>query len=311
MSVSESAPLQELRRGINFALAPIRETLAQGTRSVTSVITAVTEIDRLRRENVELSERVERMADELDQLAAVRHENERLSRLLETRATLKRETIAAEVVARQSTQFERVITLDRGGDSGVELGDAVLSEGGALAGTIIEVGSNHATARLISDTRSLVIGIDSASRSTGEVIGRLSAPLAMGNIPATDRVEVGDIIVTAGISLGREFRSFYPRGLLIGRVVDVLMDPGAIVQTAFVEPAARLDHLETVLVITDYQAPVPLDPGASPEPADAFEDEDALVEDELLEPEPDMDATAEPTRRPRPRRSPSPSPDLP
>jgi rod shape-determining protein MreC len=182
-------------------------------------------------------------------------ENRRLARLLEVRDRVDHATVAAGVISRQATQFERVLTIDRGSASGIREGDPVLSEGGALAGRISEVGENWASVMLISDTRSLVIGLDSRTRGTGEVTGRLSAPLAMGNIPRTDRIEVNDRVVTAGITLGRRFQSAFPRGIPIGRVVDVQAEPGAIVQTALVQPTADLDRIEDVLVIVDLAAP--------------------------------------------------------
>ncbi|MDQ3448268.1 MAG: hypothetical protein M3432_03710, partial [Chloroflexota bacterium] len=47
-------------------------------------------------------------------------------------------------------------------------------------------------------------------------------------------------------------------------VVDVRTDPNTVVQTALLEPAATLEKLEYVLVITDFES-VPADePEASP-----------------------------------------------
>jgi rod shape-determining protein MreC len=308
LSVSRTGPVESVREGVNFAVAPIQGALADAARSVRALASAVGEIERLRRENADYAGRLHDLEQEIAQLESVRVDNDRLSELLETRATLDRETVVAQVVAREATQFERNVTLDRGADAGIEIGDAVLSEGGALAGTIVEVGRSHATARLLSDTRSLVIGIDVASRATGEITGRLSAPLAMGNIPVTDAVAVDDLVITAGLNLGRAARSFYPRGLLVGRVVDVLSDPGAIVQTALLQPAADLDHLERVLVIIDYEPPSIAPPLEEPEqgfidlPEDAG---DGPVIDEIVQLGPDP---AEPTRKPRARRSEEPSP---
>ena len=74
----------------------------------------------------------------------------------------------------------------------------------------------------------------------------------MRNIDAAALVGLGDEVVTAGIELGGGIRSPYPKGLVIGRVVDVRRDANEVVQTAFLEPAATLDRLEFVLVILDY-----------------------------------------------------------
>jgi cell shape-determining protein MreC len=70
-------------------------------------------------------------------------------------------------------------------------------------------------------------------------------------------VTVGDEVVTAGIELGVGVRSPYPKGLLVGQVVDVRRDSNSVVQTAYLRPAAPLDRLETLLVITDYQGGLP------------------------------------------------------
>ena len=63
--------------------------------------------------------------------------------------------------------------------------------------------------------------------------------------------------MTAGIELGGGVRSPYPKGLLIGQVIDVRRDANDVVQTAYLQPAADLDKLEFVLVITDYQGGLP------------------------------------------------------
>jgi hypothetical protein len=65
-------------------------------------------------------------------------------------------------------------------------------------------------------------------------------------------VATGDEVVTAGIELSDGIRSAYPKGLLIGKVIDTRRDTNDVVQTAFLQPAASMDSLEFVLVITDY-----------------------------------------------------------
>lgn len=253
--VSDSGPVLELRRGVNFAAAPVQGTLADGTRSITRILGAFGEIDTLRRENVTLQGRVDALEDEVAVLETAREQNDRLNRVLKTKGVLDNKTVAAQVIRRQSSQFERGLTIDRGQKVGISVGDPVLSEGGALAGSITDVGEGFSTVQLINDTRSLVIGLDRRSRATGEVVGRLAAPLAMENVTVTDTVEIGDVVITAGIDLGKRFKSLYPKGLPIGRVVAVENEPGSIVQTALVEPAADLDGLEIVLVITDHKSP--------------------------------------------------------
>jgi rod shape-determining protein MreC len=272
--VSSSAAVQELRRGVRFAAAPVQESLADGTRAVTDVLGAFGEIEGLRRENLALRSTVQQLEEQLGTLDAMTEENARLARLLDVRDRLGWETTLAGVTSREATQFERLITIDRGTESGIIRGAPVLSEGGALAGKVTEAGNGWAAVMLISDSRSLVTGLDSRTRATGEVTGRLAAPLAMSDIPITDKIAVNDRVVTAGIDLGKRFRSSFPKNIPIGRVVDVQQEPGSIVQTALVQPAADLDRIEDVLVITDRDVvrdaggtdPTAPDPGASGDP---------------------------------------------
>lgn len=253
--VSGSGPVEELRKGVRFAVSPMQDTLSDGTRSVTSVLGAFSEVDTLRRENEELRTSVDRLEDEVDSLASVRDENRDLSKLLDVKRRQSHATVAAEITAYSTTQFERVVTLDRGIEAGIPDRAPVLSEGGALAGRVIAVGEGWAEVMLLSDPRMKVAGLDGRTKATGDVTGRLDSPLAMTNIQRTDEVQETDRIVTLGAIIGKRFRSIYPPGLVIGRVLDVQDEPGAVIKTALIQPAADLEHLRRVLVITDHKPP--------------------------------------------------------
>lgn len=264
IAVSSAPPIQELRRGINFAVSPIQGVLAGATRSATSIFDAIGQIDQLRRENRALSDQVSALDTQIRQLETLRTENDRLSALIGLKATLQYKTAVASVIGRQATNLERVLTLNKGTVDGVAIGDPVLSEGGALVGVVTDAGGNYASVMLISDPRSVVIGLDEQTRATGELEGRLSALLAMGNVPTTEQIAKDDTIVTAGIDLGGPNRPPFPHGLLIGRIVEVQSDASAVVQTALIQPVANLDDLEHVLVVTDFQPPPTPSPSITP-----------------------------------------------
>lgn len=254
LGASNTAPMLELRQGVGFALSPIQSALTGVTRSLTSVFSTISQIEQLRRDNQTLAARVQQLEAETRRLESVGLQNEQLTRLLGIRASLGYDTLAAEVIGRQIAPSERIVVLDRGTDDGVTVGDPVLAGEGALIGSIMDASSNRSVVLLLNDTRSVVIGLVESSRATGEVDGRLAAPLAMINIPSTDAVEVGDRVVTAGLELGEDIRSPFPRGLLIGHVVDVRTDPNTVVQTALLAPAATLEKLEYALIITDFES---------------------------------------------------------
>jgi rod shape-determining protein MreC len=268
LAFSSSPLLLELQRGVNFAVAPLQGSLRDATRQVGSWFAALAEIERLRIANEELSRRVQELEATVRQAETVRLQNAQFAELLEVRGSLAYDTVAAEVVSRRTSDPERVVTLSKGTEAGIAVNDVVIAGGGALVGQVVEVGNGFSHVHLLSDTRFRVVGMAETTRASGLVVGRLERPLAMLNIPATEDISVGETIVTAGIDLGDGIRSPFPRGLLIGTVVDVDQAPAEVTQSALLDPAAPLDRLEYVLVIVNYDGPVASpDPTITPVPA--------------------------------------------
>jgi rod shape-determining protein MreC len=256
MGLSSNPAVREAQNGIGFAFKPIQGALDSVASGLASIGTAIGDIDRLRTDNEALRAENERLEAENSRTTEIQRENELLTGLLQLRAGFEFETAAAAVIARESSEFRRTITLDKGTDAGIAVGDVVVASGGALAGRVTAVGSDSATVVLLTDGESTVIG-QLPSAATGEVEGHLADTLPMTQIDASAEVALGDEVVTAGIELGSGVRSPYPKGLVIGQVVDVKRDANDVVQTAFLQPAADLDRLEYVLVILDYEGGLP------------------------------------------------------
>jgi rod shape-determining protein MreC len=257
MAFSTNPYVRDLQQGVGFAFRPIQGALNGVAGGIASIGAAISEIDRLRVDNGSLRSENERLTAENARLQEIARENALLTDLLQTRAGFDFKTAASSVISRESSEFRRVIGIDKGTNAGIKVGDVVVAGGGALAGRVTAVGPDSATVVLMTDGSSTVIGQMSSSAATGEVVGQLGGVLVMKQIDAGEKVSVGDEVVTAGIELGGGVRSPYPKGLLVGQVVDVHRDANAVVQTAFLQPAVDLTKLEYVLVILDYQGGLP------------------------------------------------------
>jgi rod shape-determining protein MreC len=257
MAFSSNPGVREIQSGVGFAFRPIQGALDEVAGGVASIANAIAEIDRLRLDNAALREENDRLQNEKATSDEVRRENEMLTALLQLRAGFEHQTIAAGVISRESSEFRRVIGLDKGSNDGIKEGDVVVVDGGALAGRVTEVGSDASTVVLLTDGTSTVIGQLISTAATGQVVGQLGGVLVMEQIDSGETIMQGDEVVTAGIELGGGVRSPYPKGLLIGQVVDIRRDANDVVQTAYLQPAANLDKLEFVLVILDYEGGLP------------------------------------------------------
>ncbi len=258
MAFSSNPAVREVQNGVSFAFRPIQGAVHEVAAGIASVANAITEIDRLRVDNAALLAENERLKAENARLDEIRRENELLTGLLQLRAGFDYQTVAATVIARESSEFRRLVVLDQGSDDGIAVGDVAIAAGGALAGRVTEVSPDSAKVVLLTDGEFTVIGQLTTTAATGEVVGQLGAGvLVMRQIDSSEEVTVGDEVVTAGIELGGGVRSPYPKGLLLGQVIDVRRDANDVVQTAYLQPAADLDKLEFVLVITDYEGGLP------------------------------------------------------
>ncbi len=257
MAFSANPYVRELQNGMSFALRPLQGAIAGVADGVAGVVGAITEIDQLRIDNAALRDENERLTNENARLEPLKRENDQLTALLQLQSGFDHATVAARVIGRETIESRRLVTLDKGSQDGIEQGDVVIVQGGALAGRVTDLGPNFSTLTLISDGTSVVVGQLLNSGATGEIVGQSGGVLIMGKIDSSVPINLGEEVFTAGIELAGGIRSPYPKGLVLGSVVDVQRDANAVVQTAFLAPAANLDTFELALIITDYQGGLP------------------------------------------------------
>jgi rod shape-determining protein MreC len=257
MAFSANPYVQDLQSGLSFALRPFQGAIAGVADSLAGVAGAVGEIDQLRTENATLRDQNERLSNENARLQGVRAENEQLTALVQLQSGLEHETVATRVISRETLETRRVVVLDKGTDDGIEEGDVVIVQGGALAGRVTDAGPTFSKVTLISDSTSTVVGQLAESGKSGDVVGQAGGVLIMRNIDSAVPISLDEEVFTAGIEVNAGIRSPYPKGLVIGSVVDVQRDANSVVQTAFLAPAAELDSFELALVITDYKGGLP------------------------------------------------------
>src|SRR6185369_3585421 len=116
MAFSSSPVVGDLQRGVGFAFRPLQSALNDIGRGVTSIFGAVTQMDQLRISNEALLEENQRLQAEHDRAAEIQRQNDLLTALLQLRSGVSFTTVAAQVIAREQSEFRRVITLDQGSD---------------------------------------------------------------------------------------------------------------------------------------------------------------------------------------------------
>ena len=249
---SQTDPAQTLQQASARALEPLRAVAAGAGQGIASLFGTIGEIDRLRTENDQLRNQLAGAQQRIAQLAEDAAENVELRQLLGLTKSLDMKLLPVRIIARDPSNLSWEVGIDAGRNQGVKVGMPVVasaSGAGALAGSVVSVGSDTAQVRFVVDTRSSVVALDQQSRALGEIQGQLGGQLVFVKVPITEKVFPGDTVISAGLTLTNGPASAYPKGLLIGTVQAVQPDVNALTQTAFVRPAVDVQRVERLMVV--------------------------------------------------------------
>lgn len=229
-------------------LVPVQRVLADVGATGDRFASAIAQIDSLRADNSRLQTENDRLTLENVRLREQAIAGQQAEKLLTLQRTVPFESVPAPVIARDPTGVLHSIVLGLGTDDGVKVGHVVLSDQG-LVGRISEVGTNYSKVLLVTDSSSVVSALVQGSRATGIVRGQFGDSLIMDWLLQTEPVKEGDVVITAGLGIGEELRSLYPKGLVIGTIAQVQTAEAAAYNRAIITPAVDLRRLEHVLVV--------------------------------------------------------------
>jgi rod shape-determining protein MreC len=199
----------------------------------------------LNKENEELKRMISSIAVDQSRLSALEKENLELKKYLSFATTTKYRYAISSVIARSGFEggVDEII-IDRGSGDGIIPGQAVISSEGVAVGKILSAESHTARIALATGAKcKLAAAINTGKKTIGIAKGELGLTISIDFIPQTERVSIGDLIVTSGIE------ELVPGGLVIGRISKVSGGSNDIWQKAVIEPLAEMDSLTIVSVI--------------------------------------------------------------
>jgi len=179
----------------------------------------------------------------LQQLNALRAENDRLRDLLEARTQIRDEIRVAEIMAVDANPYRHNILIGIGSRDGVYDGQAIIDANGVI-GQVLETGLANSQAILISDpSHALPVevnrnGLRTIANGTGE-FDRLDLPF----LPNNADIREGDLLVTSG--LGGAFPAGYP----VAVVSSVNRMPQAPFADVTAVPSSALDQVREIMLI--------------------------------------------------------------
>ena len=257
VQVRQEGPLVDLvERGLVLTVTPFLKLYAAVTGTTSRLWANYVDLRRVRGENLRLQEEMAALREEGRRLAEAGPENSRLRRLLDLPAGREFDLVAAQVIAKDTTNWFKTIMINKGSEAGVQRSLPVIATEG-LVGRVVEVMPWTAKVQLLTDPVSSVGALLQEQRGTGLVTGDLGQTATVKYLPLMAEVRVGDVVLTSGMG------GVFPKGILIGTVTATHRKSGALFQEAAIQPSVDFGRLEEVLVITrERGAGSPGAPGA-------------------------------------------------
>lgn len=223
-------------------LNPIGSTISQFGRGVKENIDVFVRATSLAKENKAKQAEIIQLTNQLSSMKELASENEELRKQLKFNERLSLDLTAARVVSSEGTSLRKYITIDRGSNSGVKPGMAVVSSG-VLVGTIDKVEDFSSVVFLSTDPEFRIRGIGQDARAQGIVRGQLGQGYLFDKITQAESISNGELVITVGSGL-------VPKGILIGQVESVQKSDNAVFQSAQLKPLVNSANLEIVFIVT-------------------------------------------------------------
>ncbi|HPU01439.1 MAG: rod shape-determining protein MreC [Firmicutes bacterium] len=232
--------------------APAQTAFASAGQKIQSFFDAIVSFYELKAENDILRKRIAFLEQQLVRFQELQKENYRYRQLLEFKEKSSYRTMAAEVIARDPSQWFGTVTINRGYMDGVKQEMVVVTERG-LVGIISTVSPHSSQVLLITDPRLAVSALIQRTRDPGTVgivesFSEDPAYLKISYLPPEAKIQPGDVVITSGLG------GVFPKGLVIGTIKEVLPDPSGMILSALIEPRVNFNRLEEVLIIVEEGA---------------------------------------------------------
>ena len=248
LSTHDGAGVRLIRVWANTLVSPPERIIHSVKLGIVGVWDNYFDLRHARDENKQLVQTVDRLRLEQAALLEDAKQGQRLEALMGFQQKYLYSTQAAQVYGSSGTDLSKVFYIDKGSADKLQRDMAVITPDG-IVGKVREVLSSHSAQVLaINDQTSGAGVILETTRIRGILRGNALGQLQIVGLLADKRIQPGEKILTAGGD------QIFPRGLPVGEVEKVVTDPeqdGFI--KIFVKPAAHLDRLDEVLVITSTQ----------------------------------------------------------
>jgi rod shape-determining protein MreC len=249
---SDGKGVRLLRYWVVAMMSPPEKAMSHTGSGVRGFWGGYIDLRHTREENQALRAQVEQLRLEQAALLEDARQGQRLQGLLDFRQKYIYKTVPAQVIGTGGSDQSRILTIDKGSKEGLQRDQPVITPDG-IVGKLVEVFPHTSQVLEINDQTSGAGVLLETTRLRGVLRGNAYGQPQIINVLPDDRVKPGEKVVTSGGD------QIFPRGLSVGTVQKVVSDPDREPYVDIVlKPAANLQHLDEVLVVTETSDQLPV-----------------------------------------------------
>ena len=239
--------LELLRQSIALVVDPVQR-VAQTPGSLVDYASQYLQgMHSLQQENDELKHAKLTTAPDLQRLAQLEAENERLRKLLAVTEREKANGQVSQILYTARDPFSRKVIVDKGQQSGITAGQPAIDDAGVV-GQVTRVFPFSAEITLITDKDQVVPVQVVRTGQRSVVFGLGNGQLELRYMPANADIQIGDMLVTSGLD------GIYLPGFPVAKVVNIERDSAYSFARIFCVPIAGVENFGEVMVLSPRQA---------------------------------------------------------
>jgi rod shape-determining protein MreC len=244
--------LDLLRQSISLFVDPLQRVAQTPGSLVDLVQSYVVGLANIQEENAKLKHSQLRTAPDLQRLAHLEMENNRLRQLLSVKERENAKGQVAQILYTARDPFARKVVVDKGQQAGIAAGQPVIDEAGVV-GQVTRVFPFSAEVTLITDKDQAVPVqvVRTGMRSVAFGLG--NGQMELKYMPANADVQSGDLLVTSGLD------GIYLAGFPVAKVTQVERNAAYSFARIYCTPIAGVENFGEVMVL-DPRQPLPEPP---------------------------------------------------
>ncbi len=238
-----------VKSSINNLIAPFHFIINSATKTIDNFWISIEELNKIKKELIITRNQLEKLKGTSIEIAELERENKHLRSILDIKTRIEYNTVYAEIIARDPSNYYSVFVINKGSLHGIKRNMPVVTyQHGTkgVVGKILESSRKSCKVLPITGIGNYVGAMLFTLRYTGltQGLGSSEDYLLFDYVDKNAIINFGDLVVTSGQG------GIYPKGLKIGKIVGFKKTKyGIFYRNTKIKPIINFSMLEDVYVI--------------------------------------------------------------